>query len=201
MAAVSHDGQWGRLGPVTSAPKHQLGSSVALGGIGPACESSTPTGGDYQVNAREIITSPQSVYEVLELLGKLEVELCFCMVATWMRELAVLIGSKFLFFFCISGRGTFGQVLRCWKRDSNEVVAMKILKNLPSYTKQGQVEVDVLSILSKVDSEQFNFVHAYESFTHHGHICIVFASSLSVSRSISMITSSTIGSNHFPSSI
>ena len=74
----------------------------------------------------------------------------------------------------ISGRGTFGQVLRCWKKDSNEVVAMKILKNLPSYAKQGQVEVDVLTTLSKVDSEQFNFVHAYESFSHHGHICIVF---------------------------
>ena len=36
------------------------------------------------------------------------------------------------------------------------------------------MEVDVLSTLSKVDSEQFNFVHAYESFTHQGHICIVF---------------------------
>lgn len=74
----------------------------------------------------------------------------------------------------LSGRGTFGQVLKCWKKDSNQVVAMKILKNLPSYTKQGQVEVDVLSTLSKVDSEQFNFVHTYESFCHHGHICIVF---------------------------
>ena len=72
------------------------------------------------------------------------------------------------------GRGTFGQVLRCWKKDSNEVVAVKILKNLPSYTKQGQVEVDVLTTLSKVDSELYNFVRAYESFTHCGHICIVF---------------------------
>lgn len=76
--------------------------------------------------------------------------------------------------FVILGRGTFGQVLRCWKKDTNEVVAMKILKNLPSYTKQGQVEVEVLTRLSKVDSEQFNFVHAHESFMHHGHICIVF---------------------------
>lgn len=54
------------------------------------------------------------------------------------------------------------------------MVALKILKNLPSYAKQGQVEVDVLTTLSKVDSEHFNFVHAYESFTHLGHICIVF---------------------------
>ena len=82
------------------------------------------------------------------------------------------------FHACLSptctGRGTFGQVLKCWKKDTNEVVAMKILKNLPSYRKQGQVEVDVLMTLSKVDSQQFNFVRAYESFTHHSHICIVF---------------------------
>lgn len=72
------------------------------------------------------------------------------------------------------GRGTFGQVLKAWRRDTNEVVALKILKNIPSYAKQGQVEVDVLTKLSKVSAEEFNFVRAYESFTHHSHICIVF---------------------------
>ena len=72
------------------------------------------------------------------------------------------------------GRGTFGQVVKCWKKDSHEIVAMKILKNLPCYTKQGQVEVDVLTKLSRVSAEEFNFVRAYESFCHQGHICIVF---------------------------
>ena len=73
-----------------------------------------------------------------------------------------------------SGRGTFGQVVRCWKKDTREVVALKILKNLPCYTKQGQVEVDVLTKLSQVSADEFNFVRAYESFYHRGHICIVF---------------------------
>ena len=27
------------------------------------------------------------------------------------------------------GRGTFGQVVKCWKRGTNEIVAIKILKN------------------------------------------------------------------------
>uniref|UniRef100_A0A3P9HJJ1 Protein kinase domain-containing protein n=1 Tax=Oryzias latipes TaxID=8090 RepID=A0A3P9HJJ1_ORYLA len=31
------------------------------------------------------------------------------------------------------GRGTFGQVAKCWKRGTNEIVAIKILKNHPSY--------------------------------------------------------------------
>uniref|UniRef100_A0A3Q1G8Q3 Protein kinase domain-containing protein n=1 Tax=Acanthochromis polyacanthus TaxID=80966 RepID=A0A3Q1G8Q3_9TELE len=39
------------------------------------------------------------------------------------------------------GRGTFGQVVKCWKRGTNEVVAVKILKNHPSYARQGQIEV------------------------------------------------------------
>lgn len=41
------------------------------------------------------------------------------------------------------GRGTFGQVVKCWKRGTNEVVAVKILKNHPSYARQGQIEVGV----------------------------------------------------------
>ena len=43
------------------------------------------------------------------------------------------------------GRGTFGQVAKCWKRGTNEIVAIKILKNHPSYARQGQIEVSVLS--------------------------------------------------------
>lgn len=39
------------------------------------------------------------------------------------------------------GRGTFGQVVKCWKRGTSEVVAIKILKNHPSYARQGQIEV------------------------------------------------------------
>ncbi len=75
---------------------------------------------------------------------------------------------------CYAGRGTFGQVLKCWKKDTNEVVAVKILKNVPSYTKQGQIEVDVLSRLRRHGAEAYNFVLCLESFVHRGHICIVF---------------------------
>lgn len=45
------------------------------------------------------------------------------------------------------GRGTFGQVVKCWKRGTNEVVAIKILKNHPSYARQGQIEVRMLNTL------------------------------------------------------
>lgn len=100
------------------------------------------------------------------------------------------------------GRGTFGQVAKCWKRGTNEIVAIKILKNHPSYARQGQIEVrersasktppasiralcvcDVSSLHSQVgilnrlsaeNADEYNFVRSYECFQHKGHTCLVF---------------------------
>ncbi|NWQ72881.1 HIPK3 kinase, partial [Columbina picui] len=72
------------------------------------------------------------------------------------------------------GRGTFGQVVKCWKRGTNEVVAIKILKNHPSYARQGQIEVSILARLSTENADEFNFVRAYECFQHRNHTCLVF---------------------------
>nr|XP_018898939.1 PREDICTED: homeodomain-interacting protein kinase 2 isoform X2 [Bemisia tabaci] len=72
------------------------------------------------------------------------------------------------------GRGTFGQVVKCWKKGTNEIVAIKILKNHPSYARQGQIEVSILSQLSKENADEFNFVRAYECFQHKNHTCLVF---------------------------
>lgn len=72
------------------------------------------------------------------------------------------------------GRGTFGQVAKCWKKGTNEIVAIKILKNHPSYARQGQIEVSILSRLSQENADEYNFVRAYECFTHKNHTCLVF---------------------------
>lgn len=72
------------------------------------------------------------------------------------------------------GRGTFGQVVKCWKKGTNEVVAIKILKNHPSYARQGQIEVSILSRLGQENADQYNLVRAYEVFTHKNHTCLVF---------------------------
>ncbi|XP_060695021.1 homeodomain-interacting protein kinase 3a isoform X1 [Hemiscyllium ocellatum] len=72
------------------------------------------------------------------------------------------------------GRGTFGQVVKCWKRGTNEIVAIKILKNHPSYARQGQIEVSILARLSNENADEFNFVRAYECFQHRNHTCLVF---------------------------
>lgn len=72
------------------------------------------------------------------------------------------------------GRGTFGQVVKCWKKGTNEIVAIKILKNHPSYARQGQIEVSILQRLSQESADEYNFVRAYECFTHKNHTCLVF---------------------------
>lgn len=52
------------------------------------------------------------------------------------------------------GRGTFGQVTKCWKKGTNEIVAIKILKNHPSYARQGQIEVSILHRLSQENADE-----------------------------------------------
>uniref|UniRef100_A0A8C2H8S9 non-specific serine/threonine protein kinase n=1 Tax=Cyprinus carpio TaxID=7962 RepID=A0A8C2H8S9_CYPCA len=72
------------------------------------------------------------------------------------------------------GRGTFGQVVKCWKRGTSEIVAVKILKNHPSYARQGQIEVGILARLSSENAEEHNLVRAFECFQHRSHTCLVF---------------------------
>lgn len=72
------------------------------------------------------------------------------------------------------GRGTFGQVVKCQSRSSNRVVAIKILKNHPSYLRQGNVEIQILQTLSQQDTESHNIVRAIECFQHKSHMCLVF---------------------------
>jgi len=72
------------------------------------------------------------------------------------------------------GKGTFGQVVKCWRHGSNDVVAIKILKNHPSYARQGQIEVSILLRLRQENAGAFNVVWAYECFRHRGHACLVF---------------------------
>uniref|UniRef100_A0A8C1ZLS3 Protein kinase domain-containing protein n=1 Tax=Cyprinus carpio TaxID=7962 RepID=A0A8C1ZLS3_CYPCA len=48
-------------------------------------------------------------------------------------------------FFSFLGRGTFGQVVKCWKRGTSEIVAIKILKNHPSYARQAHSSLVTIS--------------------------------------------------------
>lgn len=64
------------------------------------------------------------------------------------------------------GRGTFGQVTKCWKKGTNEIVAIKILKNHPSYARQGQIEVSILHRLSQENADEVSWCEPDPSLTH-----------------------------------
>lgn len=74
------------------------------------------------------------------------------------------------------GCGTFGQVFRCQKDGSKDVVAVKIIKNKPAYHTQGQLEANIARLLNqKFDvKDERHIVRLLDQFEYKGHICLVF---------------------------
>lgn len=74
------------------------------------------------------------------------------------------------------GSGTFGQVVKCQNKLTKELCAIKIIKNLPSYYKQGKSEIRILKKLN--DSEKFvssgKIVKLLSYFLFQKHLCLVF---------------------------
>lgn len=90
----------------------------------------------------------------------------------------ILTASKQLTFTVLDllGTGTFGQVFRCQRSDSKEIVAVKVIKNKPAYHAQGLIEIKIAKLLNKtVDpNDEKHIVRLQDSFHCHNHICLVF---------------------------
>ncbi|OQR81631.1 kinase Yak1 [Thraustotheca clavata] len=75
------------------------------------------------------------------------------------------------------GQGTFGQVFRCQDVETKEFVAIKIIRNHPSYYKQALVEVHVSMLLhqgSQTSQNQQHVVQLQDYFMFQNHLCLVF---------------------------
>ena len=70
------------------------------------------------------------------------------------------------------GQGTFAQVFRCQCLQTGQIVAIKIVKNRPAYTRQAAVEIDVFMAMAAVEKENMVRLHCY--FIYHDHLCLVF---------------------------
>ena len=49
----------------------------------------------------------------------------------------------------VLGQGTFGQVVKCQNLKTQEVVAVKVIKNRTAYFNQSMMEVSVLDLVRK----------------------------------------------------
>ncbi|KAG2660890.1 hypothetical protein PVAP13_1KG466000 [Panicum virgatum] len=74
------------------------------------------------------------------------------------------------------GQGTFGQVAKCWDAETNNYVAVKVIKNQPAFYQQAIMEVSLLSLLNeKFDpDDQHHIVRMLDFFLYQNHLCIAF---------------------------
>lgn len=73
------------------------------------------------------------------------------------------------------GQGTFGQVVKCVREDNGEVVAVKVVKNLPAYFHQARVEVGILQMLNaRSETDKNHIVKLLDYFVFEKHLCLTF---------------------------
>lgn len=76
----------------------------------------------------------------------------------------------------VLGQGTFGQVVKCQNLKTQEVVAVKVIKNKTAYFNQSMMEVSVLDLLnSKYDkNDDHHLLRLKDTFIHRQHLCLAF---------------------------
>ncbi|VDI54735.1 dual specificity tyrosine-phosphorylation-regulated kinase 2/3/4, partial [Mytilus galloprovincialis] len=75
----------------------------------------------------------------------------------------------------VLGKGSFGQVVKCYDHKTDQMVAVKIIRNKKRFHHQALVEVKILDALRRKDKDsQYNIIHMGEYFYFRNHLCITF---------------------------
>jgi len=75
----------------------------------------------------------------------------------------------------ILGKGSFGQVVKCFDKVDNQFVAIKIIKNKNPFYNQALIEIKLLELIKRKDEyDRYFIVRLYNSFEYKNHLCLVF---------------------------
>ncbi|XP_043357392.1 homeodomain-interacting protein kinase 4 [Dermochelys coriacea] len=83
-------------------------------------------------------------------------------------------GSKCFDVIEILGKGTFGEVVKSWRRSTGEMVAIKILKNDAYRRRIIKNELKLLQTMAGVDSEESHIIQFHEFFHDEMKFYLVF---------------------------
>lgn len=73
------------------------------------------------------------------------------------------------------GEGAFGKVVECIDRDTDERVAVKIMRDFECFREAARSEIAVLEEINRLDDDsRFACVRMLDRFDLGGHVCIVF---------------------------
>lgn len=73
------------------------------------------------------------------------------------------------------GKGAFGDVYKAFDHATEQVVALKVIRNEKRFHRQGKVEVKVLNMLRAQDPDHTHgCVHMINYFVFRSHLCITF---------------------------
>ncbi|XP_022110758.1 dual specificity tyrosine-phosphorylation-regulated kinase 1A-like isoform X2 [Acanthaster planci] len=73
------------------------------------------------------------------------------------------------------GKGSFGQVAKAYDHQEQEYVAIKIIKNKKPFLNQAQIEVRLLELMNKHDTDcKYYIVKLKRHFMFRNHLCLVF---------------------------
>ncbi|KAL9648437.1 hypothetical protein ABK040_014057 [Willaertia magna] len=75
----------------------------------------------------------------------------------------------------VMGKGSFGVVVKCLDLQTNDYMAVKIIKNKPQFHSQAQIEIALLKDLNQKDMNgKYNIVRMRRHFLFKNHLCIAF---------------------------
>ena len=93
-------------------------------------------------------------------------------------DYTLVIGDHVLYQYeilSLLGKGSFGQVCKCFDHKAKELVALKIIRNKRRFHQQGLVEVKILEHLRSHDIEdRMCVVKMRHSFQFRKHLCLTF---------------------------